>query len=382
MLELRLALRFLRMAGKRAHTAFLSLISLLGIAVGVATVIISIALLSGMQEQVRDRLRRETPHLVIEPKAASSIAESEDLLERLEAAGVETRSIIAGTGWAAPSDGSSGRPVHITSWPGRTEDTPAGNKALVSIDLASALDLSEGDELILVSPRTRLTPFGEVPVWQQVEVGRILLSTPTEESSAVIIAFDEASRFFSTAGHPTRIEVRSTPEDATALAGELGSQYEGLLFRDWEELNRPLFLALKLERVVMFATISLVVLVAALNLVSSLAMTIVEKRKQVGILTTLGATSRSIGLSFLLLGLTVALGGAILGTVLGVGFSVAADTWDLVTLPGMPEPAPLVVEPSDVVEINLIALLLAAASTLYPAWAATRLTPQEALREE
>lgn len=389
--ELGVALRFLRMAGRQAHTAFLSIISILGIAVGVATLIISLATLSGLQNQIRDRLRDTTPHLTIEPAEGGWIDQVGELREALgQWPIVELRPTISGTAWASDVGGMHGRPATVTS---RTsseisneeEENDGSRRLTLSPSLASVLGVQTGEEVILVSPRTRLTPFGIQPLFRTYEVESVSMMPSNGESPGVVMSFEEASSFFGTEGGPTSIEVRATPELGNEIRDTLGAQFPRLRFRSWEDMNRPLFLALRLEKVVMFATISLIVLVAALNLVSSLAMIIVEKKKQVGILSTLGASRRSIGLVFLYLGLFIGLTGTILGDVIGLSFSWAADRWGLVPLPSSVYDAtslPFRIDPADVLGVNAVAIVLAVLTTLYPAWVASSLDPVNAIREE
>ncbi|MBW3565306.1 MAG: FtsX-like permease family protein [Acidobacteria bacterium] len=386
--ELGVALRFLRMAGRQAHTAFLSIISILGIAVGVATLIISLATLSGLQNQIRDRLRDTTPHLTIEPAEGGWIDEVDELREALRQWPiVELRPTISGTAWASDVGGMRGRPAMVTS---RTSseiaDEEDANRSLtLSPSLASVLGVQTGEEIILVSPRTRLTPFGIQPLFRTYAVESVSMMPANGETPGVMMSFEEASSFFGTEGGPTSIEVRATPELGNEIRDTLEARFPRLRFRSWEDMNRPLFLALRLEKVVMFATISLIVLVAALNLVSSLAMIIVEKKKQVGILSTLGASRRSIGLVFLYLGLFIGLTGTILGDVIGLSFSWAADRWGLVPLPSSVYDAtslPFRIDPADVLGVNAVAIVLAVLTTLYPAWVASSLDPVNAIREE
>ena len=152
-----------------------------------------------------------------------------------------------------------------------------------------------------------------------------------------------------------------------------------------KEINRPLFLALRLEKVVMFATISLIIFVAALNLISSLSMLILEKRPGVGILRTLGATEKTILTIFLAVGLLIGIGGTLVGNFFGLGFAWAANRYHLVPLPSdiyFISYLPFAVEPDDVAGVNLVAIALSVLATWYPARAASRLDPITAIREE
>lgn len=400
MVEITIALRYLWMARRKAHTAFLSLISTLGLAVGVATLLVSLALLSGLQGKIKSRLIASSPQLLIEPIGSNVIEGNEDLMSLLaKVPGADVRRTVGGIGWAADTEGEHGRPVVLSSFePGQE---PAADQAFgrnwairnpedvagifLTRDLSNTLGVFLGDEVVIVSPRTKLTPFGTVPVWKKYVVIRLLPSPAEEGDPQAYLPFDEAGRLFGTGGHPTSIELYMPAERTDALQSILEQRFPGLLVKSWREINRPLFLALRLEKIVMFATISLVIFVAALNLISSLSMLIVEKRPQVGVLRTLGATDRSILRIFLGVGLLIGVTGTLLGNIIGLGFSWAAERYHLVPLPRevyYASHVPFTIDPIDVIGVNLVAITLSTLATWYPAHLAARLDPIAAIREE
>lgn len=397
--EIIVAVRYLLMARKRAHTAFLSLISMLGLAVGVATLLISLALLSGLQGKIKERLIAGSPQLLIEPAGSSTIAEPERTVEAIRRINPEAivHGIISGTAWASAPEGQQGRPVRIRSFvPGNEPpaDTafgrswsvpPSPDEPAIYLrrDFANAVGRFLGDEVILVAPRMRLTPFGAVPMWKRYRITRIVPIGEDERAAEAYLPFDQAAWMLGTEGKPTSLEVFMEPDAVDELRAELARQFPSLLLQTWKELNRPLFLALRLEKVVMFATISLIIFVAALNLISSIAMLIVEKRPQVGILRTLGASERSVLVIFLGVGLLIGLIGTALGNGVGLGVAWAADHYQLVPLPGevsYVSHVPFTIEPFDVIGVNLIAILLSVIATWYPARTASRLDPITAIR--
>lgn len=400
MYEVQIALRYLWMSRRKAHTAFLSVISILGLAVGVATLLVSLALLSGLQGEIKTRLMNEGPHLIIEPRGAVGIERSEEVQAALSEAGASVvRPVISGTVWVSDPRGARGRPARIRSFVseedlptdmafGRqwvAEDVDSRESIAVTRDLISSLGLFLRSEIIVVTPRTRLTPFGPAPVWKKYRIGRILPPEFDAAGPKIHLPLEELSSLLGTSGLPTSIEVYASPGEAAQLKERLQQRFPELLLNTWQEINRPLFLALRLEKIVMFATISLVILVAALNLISTLAMVIIEKRPQIGVIRTLGGTEKSIRNTFLMYGFLIGLSGTILGNVMGLGFSWVADHTSLIKLPAEVfylDRLPFKTDLRDVLGVNAIAILLSIVTTWWPARAASRLDPVVAIREE
>lgn len=399
--ELRIALRYLWASRRRKHTAFLSLISMLGLTVGVATLLISLSLLSGLQGQIKDRLLASGPQLLIEPRGVAAIENPEALLNVIRSVnGADVEMLVTGMAWISDREGRQGRPGRLRSFHegeapepdqsfGRSweiEQLPVDATGIaVSRSFAAEMGLTLGSEAVVVAPRMKLTPFGPVPVTRTFFVDRIV-PTPLDQEQPpdAWLPFEEASSLFGTGGNPTSIEVRASVETSERIEAAIGAR-EGIAIRDWEEINKPLFLALRLEKVVMFATISLIIFVAALNLISSLSMLIVEKRPQVGILRTLGITGSSIQRIFLALGLVIGIGGMLMGNLIGLGAAWAADRFGVVPLPADVYPLghlPFRIDLPDVLLVNLIAVALSMAATWYPATVAARLDPVIALRDE
>lgn len=396
--ESRIARRYLWAARKQAHTAFLSLISMLGLAVGVATLLISIALLSGLQGQIKGRLIESSPQILVEPSGQNMIDGAPEVVETAKSLGMkDVRPYIAGIGYGANEDQQNGRAMRVRSiTPGREPETDLSGtgaprvwngdepRIYLTRGFAASLALDAGDYVMVVAPRTRLTPFGPVPVVRRYRVSRIVVSGEQDVADAWL-DHDEASGLFATGGRPTAIEMYGDPARAEDVQSALAARFPKLQFKTWKEINRPLFLALRLEKIVMFATISLIIFVAALNLVSSLSMLILEKRPSVGVLRTIGATERNIRSLFMQLGLLIGLTGTVLGNVLGIGLSWAANRWHLVPLPAdiyFISYLPFALDVEDIVGVNVVAVLLSVIATWYPARVASRLDPIAAIKEE
>jgi lipoprotein-releasing system permease protein len=393
--ELAIALRYLWTARKQLHTAFLSIISALGLAVGVATLLISLALLSGLQSRIKSRLISSSPHVLVEPVGDYAIDDAAKVEAACARVASRVEPYVSGLAWVSNSRTESGRPARVRSIDPSVVSTaepltPAaegGSRAWITRGAAAALRLREGDRIVVVGPRTRLTPFGAAPVFRRFADLRIVDALPEHDGDAeVLLAFEDAAAIFMTAGRPTAIAlwvdaVDRVDEARSALEASIGN----VSVKTWKEINRPLFLALRLEKVVMFATISLIVLVAALNLICSLAMLVVEKRSRIGILRTLGATESSIRRIFLFVGLLIGIAGTVAGNAAGLGFSWLADRYHLVPLPGDAFGAshiPFAIEMPDVMIVNLIAVVLSIIAAWYPAWIASKLDPITAIREE
>jgi lipoprotein-releasing system permease protein len=399
LLESRIARRYLWAARKQAHTAFLSLISTLGLAVGVAVLLISIALMSGLQGQIKSRLIASSPQLLVEPAGKNTIARADDIVRAAQALGVpDIRPFISGIAYGSTDDQRRHQPVRIRSYTQGHEpqgDAASRNtrvqlargepKIFVTRGLASSLSLDLGDRITIIAPRMRLTPFGPVPVWKKYRIAQLVLPTTEETNVDAWIEQPDAAALFGTNGQPTAIEMYGNAEHAEAVQSALAKQFPNAQFKTWKEINRPLFLALRLEKIVMFATISLIIFVAALNLVSSMSMLILEKRPSVGILRTLGATERSILSLFMQVGLLIGITGTLLGNFIGLGFAWAANRYHLVPLPAdiyFVNFLPFALDVEDIVGVNVVAIVLSVIATWYPAHIASRLDPIVAIKEE
>jgi lipoprotein-releasing system permease protein len=357
---------------------------MLGLAVGVATLLISLALMAGLQGQIKRRLIASSPQLLIEPAGSPSIDNASAIEASAKQMGIhDVRLLVTGIGWGANDRERRGRPMRIRSAP--PDMLRANNEIDVTRDFAAAISLDIGDLVTVVSPRTRLTPFGPMPVWRKYRIAHLLPSSGDEQAADGILSLEETESLFGTGGKPTSIEMYGPEDRAEEIQAALGAQFPNVQVKTWKEINRPLFLALRLEKIVMFVTISLIIFVAALNLISSLSMLILEKRPSVGVLRTLGATERTILLIFLEVGLLIGISGTILGNLIGISASWLIDHYHLVPLPAGIYPIaylPFTIDPSDVLGVNAVAIVLSIIATWYPARMASRLDPIAAIREE
>jgi lipoprotein-releasing system permease protein len=381
-IETRIARRYLWSARKQRHTAFLSSISMLGLAVGVATLLISLALMAGLQGQIKRRLIATSPQLLIEPAGSPTIADADAIVAEGKRLGMNPIPLVSGIGWGANDKQRRGRPMRLRSAAGQLK---SDTDIVVTRDFAAALSLNVGETVTVVAPRTRLTPFGPMPVWRKYRIDSMSPATNDEQPVDAFLNLRETESLFGTGGKPTSIEMYGSEDRAEEIQAQLATQFPGVQVKTWKEINRPLFLALRLEKIVMFVTISLIIFVAALNLISSLSMLILEKRPSVGVLRTLGATERTILVIFLEVGLLIGLSGTILGNIFGLSVSWAVNHYQLVPLPVGIYPLaylPLTIDPSDVLGVNIVAIILSVIATWYPARMASQLDPIAAIREE
>jgi lipoprotein-releasing system permease protein len=252
-----------------------------------------------------------------------------------------------------------------------------------------------GDAVTLIAPSGQVTPAGVMPRLRQLEVLAVFDSGHYEyDSTLALMHLQDAQKMFKTEGpQGLRVKVtdaQSAPAIAQTLALELG---RGLRVRDWTQQNKTWFTAVQIEKRMMFIILTLIVAVAAFNLVTTLVMTVTEKRADIAILRTLGATPASILLIFVTQGALSGLAGTLAGTLLGLGVAFHLDTLvpaiehlmgvrflpqDIYLISRMPSDP----QAGDIVPVVLMALLLSLLATLYPSWRASRVDPVEALRHE
>lgn len=384
------AFRYLAASRRRAHVALISTISILGLAVGVAALVISLSLLSGFQDRIRAQMAQRSPHLRVSPARGATLADPGRVAEALRAlAGVErVDPAIEGRGWA------SGRAVESTL-PVRYRNAPAGAlpaalpdappPARVSASVATRTRTAPGDLLTIVSSRTRLSPLGPIPVAVVVRVADVRRGSALERTPDVELPEPTARLLSGIATGARAYEARlSNPARAEtaarAVAMILGPEYR---VETWRELNAPLSFALRLEKAVIFATVALVIVVAALTIVSNIALTVVEKKRDLGVLTSLGATPGSLARIYLILGAAIGATGTGLGIGIGVAASVLLDRYEIVSLPAdvyLLTHVPFAVHPGEVVLVAAFALVTAILAALLPARAAARLAAGEAIR--
>ena len=384
------ALRYLSASRRRAHVALISTISVAGLAVGVAALVISLSLLSGFQDRIRAQMADRTPHLVVSPARGDRLADPAAVRRALESIpGVRRVSpLIEGRGWLADESGRRMAPVRYRNAPAGffgPLESQSPPPARVASAAAARIEAEPGARVRLISSRQTLSPIGPIPVSAIARVAEIRRTASLEKAPDVEVPEDVARRLTGIGEGARAYEARlSDPRDADRAARLLAARLSpGETVQTWRDLNAPLSFALRLEKAVIFATVALVILVAALNIVSNIALLVVEKKRDLGVLSSLGAPPASLGRIYLTLGAAIGGLGTGAGIAIGVAASVLLDRFHVVPLPGdvyLLSHVPFAVHPLEVLLVAIFAFATAVAAALLPARAAARLAPAEAVR--
>jgi lipoprotein-releasing system permease protein len=381
-----IALRYLRSTRRDAFASFLSAVAAVGLALGVAAMILSLAVISGFQSALRGELLGRTPQIEAELPPGADAEAARAAAARVPGV-ISVQIQVRGGGWLV--DRGKVQAVELVGFDGRVPRTFPGAEGrpeglYVPGTLAARWGLAPGAVLDVVSPRPTLTPLGPQPRLRSLPVAGTYASPRTqEEREPVALPRAVAESLLGTADR--RLDVEAGDLDAALdVAGRLPSALPpGTKVRTWKDLNRPLLFALRLEKLMMFVAVSLIVLVASLALVADLALIISSKRPEIGMLGTLGATPAALRQAFVLLGGLVAGSGVLVGTALGVGSAWVMDHYRLLRVPGRVyflDYVPFLVQPGDLVVVLLLTFALALASSLYAAQRAAALDPIEALK--
>ena len=379
MTALFLARRYLLASRKEAQVGVVALAAFLGLTLGVASLVLSLALLAGFQTHIRARLLAETPHLTVTPAGRDAFMPEDRLEEKLAAlAGVVSVSPVArGRLWISVS--------------GRTAPAMAvgrsGPTGLV-LDLTQARPLGAiaGDEATLVSSRTRLSPLGPVPIAAQIRVEKVIPASTGRREPEAILPLEVARRLFALPpGGASAYEVflrdpRRPSEAAGHVAAALG---KGVTVTTWEEANRALVLALRLERIVLFATVFLIVVVAGLNLAATSAVLAATRAGDAAILAVLGAGPRTVAGVFLAAGAGIGVLGTAAGAVLGTAAAVTLNATKAIPLPAhlySLAHVPFRVEAPELLAVVILSALWSIAAAALPARTAARRPVAEVLR--
>jgi lipoprotein-releasing system permease protein len=414
--ELKLGWRYTRAGRATRRNGFISFISgvsMLGIALGVAALIIVLSVMNGFQKEVRDRMLGVVSHIeifspsgVALPDMARTLAEAKANPQVIGASSfIATQALLAR---GEDMKGAIIRGIDPTT-ESQVTDLAASKQNLAAIkalapgefgvvlgyELARQLGVGKGERVTLIAPSGQVTPAGVAPRMKQLTVVGTFDSGHFEyDATLAMMHVDDAARMFRLEGATgIRLKLKDLHQ-ARVVAKELSMGLTGnLVVRDWTRQNKTWFDAVKVEKRMMSIILTLIVAVAAFNLVSSLVMTVQEKRADIAILRTLGASPKSIMGIFVVQGATVGVVGTLAGVLLGLlvafnidlivkliegllgGSLLPKDIYLLSSMPSDPQMG-------DIMPITIISLILAFVATLYPSWRASRINPAEALRYE
>jgi lipoprotein-releasing system permease protein len=419
--ELLIALRYLRAKRKSAFVSIITFISTSGVALGVMALIIVLAVMTGFEEDLKEKILGTNAHIVV-LKSGGAIEDYRPLMKKLE----DLPGVVAATPFVynqvmlASGKNVSGvvlrgidpaSDARVTNLQkamvqGKLEELEptgaplAGNASLPGLvigkELAKNLNLHRGDRVNVISPLGSMTPLGMIPKMKQFRVAGVFNTGMYEyDTTLAYVGLREAQSFLSLGDAVTGIQLKVKDVYRTGTTASIINREIGFPFyaRDWMQMNRNILFALRTEKMVMFVILSLIVLVAAFGIASTLFMIVMEKRKDIAILKSMGANGRSIMRIFIMEGLVIGVIGTAIGVCSGllvafnlepiVGFIQRVTGTDLFSKEVYYlDHFPSLVIPGDVVLISVTAILISLLATLYPSWQASRLPPAQALRYE
>ena len=404
--ELFVALRYLLARRKQAFISLISLISTIGVAVGVMALVIALALMTGLQGELRDRILGSTAHVYV--WKTGGIDDYHTEVSKLRQIDGVTGAGPAVLGKALISSERADafislKGVDPTLEPNVTDIQRAmlrgslnglettGEDGLPGVllgrNLAEQLGLDVGDTATLLTPQGTLSPMGMIPRTRRVRVAGVYALGLYEFDAAYgFVSLDFSERLLGK-GAPDLIELRvadidQAPRISERVVSELGSDY---VSQDWADMNQALFSALWLEKMAISITIGLIVMVAALNIVASLVLLVMEKSRDIAILKTMGTSAKRVMTIFMLQGLVIGIVGTTVGASCGLALCWVLDRYRLIQIPMdvyQVSYVPFVVQPFDFALVVVSAVVICFLATIYPSRQASRLDPVQALRFE
>ena len=410
--ELFVGLRYTR-AKRRTHfISFISLISMLGIALGIAALITVMSVMNGFEKEIRARILGAAAHIQVQgPEEGIPDWQALDAAVKKHPEVTAAAPFVMGQGLL--STGSAVRGVYVRGIEPALEDTvadfsshmragrladlhPGGFGIVIGVGISRALQLSVGDRVTLISPQGQVTPAGLMPRLRQFTVvGVFALDHNEFDNALALIDMEDAQALYRMGGNVSgvRLKVRDldrAPQVARELARVLPT---GLYLTDWTQQNANYFRAIQIEKRMMFIILTLIIAVAAFNLVSTLVMVVTDKHPDIAILRTLGAAPASIMKIFVVQGAIIGVIGTLLGVATGILLAMNIDvvvpfiertfhfqilSSDVYYISELPSD----IHWGDVTSVAVVSLVLSFLATIYPSWRASRVNPAEALRYE
>lgn len=401
--ELFVGLRYLRAKGGRGFLSLLTVIATAGMALGVMALIVVLAVMSGFEDELRGKILGTTAHILVSDVSGRGIEDVDRVLARIQrepgvraAAPFVLQQVMLSKADAAtgvvlrgidPVVGRSDLERRVKQ--GSLTDLYRGEPTIaLGRELARTLGAFVGDTVLAISPRGAVTAVGNIPKMRPLRVVAVFeIGLYEYDAALAYTALPTAQQFADLGGRVSGIEVRvDDVYRARAIARSLGRAL-GLPYwtRDWTEMNRNLFSAIQLEKTAMFVILTLIIFVAAFAIISHLILMVAEKRREIGVLRSLGASAGSLTLVFMAQGVLIGIVGTVVGTLLGVTIGLVQDRYHIVKIPGdvyQISDLPMKMHPPELVLIALSALVLSFLATIYPSRQAARLHPVDVLRYE
>lgn len=414
-----MALRYLRSRRRELFVSLIALIAGLGVAIGVMTLCIVMAVMTGFEEDLRDRILGFNPHVVL-LSHGGTIEDAEGLVAAArQTPGVAAAApfvytqvmattptavagaVVRGVDPARVNDvidvgghmkegsvAGLGQPMSVRTIVDGAETTVEANQVVLGFELARLLGVGVGDWVNLMSPQGTPSALGFVPRVKRFAVGGIFDSGMYEyDSTIAYVALADAQKFLDLGSRVTGVEIRSSDVDAAHDVGRALETRAGypVYARDWMEVNRNLFVAFRLEKFIQFIVLMLIVLVAAFNIAATLIMVVMEKRKDIAILKSMGAPNGSIAAIFVFNGAVIGMLGTLLGILGGYLGAKLLERYQFIELPKdvfYVSTVPVRIYPGNFALVALASIVLCILATIYPARQAARLAPVEVIRYE
>jgi len=417
--ELFISLRYLRAKRREAFISLITLISILGVTISVMTLDIALSVTTGFEQDLRSRILGFTPHVIVTSYGGpvSEPKKIEEVVQRVPGvvavapyvyvqAMVSFQSAVTGVFIRGVEPERANSVVDVQRFlksggfdemakPHKVKIVEQGEErevtlsgVVIGVDLAKQLGIGEGNALTVILPIGTPSALGMIPHVKRFAVVGLFDSGMAEfDSSLIYMSLADAQALVGLKDAVTGIEVRTESiEEAGAVASRITREGVGFPYetRDWMQMNRNVFIALRLEKLVYFLVLSLMLVVAGFSILATLIMVVMEKRKDIAILKSMGATDRSVSAIFVLKGLVIGLFGTIAGNSLGLGLSWLISKYKLPLPHGVffTPTVPVVIVPEYFVAVTIAAFVVCFFVTLYPASRASRVAPVDVIRYE
>jgi lipoprotein-releasing system permease protein len=405
--EVFLGLRYLRARGHRTNLSLFVWIGIGGVFLGVSALIVVLAVMTGFQDGIRDKIISANPHVLIMEAGGRGVADGSGLAERVapvpgvvsatpfvlqqalftSSSGGATGGLLRGVDLATPAVRNA---IAAQIRFGSLDPVLKGSEPALVLgrELARSLGVAPGDHVTVISPQGAMTAVGLVPKMRRFLVaGWVEVGMYEYDASLAYTSLASAQEFAGLGDRVTGVEVKlANPFDAKEVGRTIAGQLKGPYWiRDWMDMNRNLFAALQLEKLALFVIVTIIVLVAAFAIIGHLVLLVAEKRKEIGILKAMGAGAGSIGTVFLVAGMLIGVGGTVAGSAFGLLLIWVQNTYKIIRLAGdvyQISYLPMKLTGSDFAMIVGSTLVISFLATLSPARRAARMDPIEVLRYE